>query len=137
MFCPNCGKELNEGATFCPFCGTKIEERKAIVAAEKLTQKGFFASLFDFSFKEFITLKLLKILYIIAIIVNGLITFSLILIGLEGPPTTAIIFLIGSPVLFLILTIFARVWIEALAVVFRIAENTQIIAENTKRIRNI
>jgi uncharacterized membrane protein YvbJ len=93
MFCPNCGKELNEGATFCPLCGTKIGERKAIVADEKLTQNGFFASLFDFSFKEFITLKLLKILYIIAIIVNGLIAFSLILKGLEGSPTTAIIFL--------------------------------------------
>jgi hypothetical protein len=133
MFCPNCGKELNEGATFCPLCGTKIEERKAIVADEKLPQKGFFASLFDFSFKEFMTLKLLKILYIIAIIVNGLIAFSLILIGLVGSPITAFIFLIVSPVLFLILTISARVGIEALAVVFRIAENTQSIAENTKK----
>jgi hypothetical protein len=133
MLCPNCGKELSEGATFCPFCGTKIEEKKAIVAAEKLTQKGFFASLFDFSFKEFISLKLLKILYIIVIIINGLIAFSLILIGLKQSPITAIIFLIGSPIFFLILTILARVWIEALAVAFRIAENTKIIAENTKK----
>jgi hypothetical protein len=133
MFCPNCGKELNEGATFCPLCGTKIEERKAIVADEKLTQKGFFASLFDFSFKEFISLKLLKILYIIVIIINGLIAFSLILTGLKQSPIIAIIFLIGSPILFLILTILARVWIEALAVAFRIAENTKIIAENTKK----
>jgi len=133
MFCPNCGKEISEGATFCPFCGTKIEERKAIVAAEKLTQKGFFASLFDFSFKEFISLKLLKILYILGILFNGLIVLFLILAGFKSSKATGVIFLILSPFIFLILTILARVWIEALAVAFRIAENTKIIAENTKK----
>lgn len=25
MYCPNCGKELLEGAKFCPDCGEKIE----------------------------------------------------------------------------------------------------------------
>jgi uncharacterized membrane protein YvbJ len=133
MFCPNCGKELSEGATFCPFCGTKIEERKAIVAAEKPTQKGFFVSLFDFSFKEFISLKLLKILYIIGILFNGLIVLFWVLIGFKSSIATGVILLIFSPLIFLILTILARVWIEALAVAFRIAENTKIIAENTKK----
>jgi len=132
MFCPNCGKEIREGATFCPFCGTKIEEREVVVA-EKSIEKGFFASLFDFSFKEFITLKLLKILYILAMIINGLIALSLIWKGFKESPITAIVALIVSPFLFLIFTILARIWIEMLAVAFRIAENTKIIAENTKK----
>ena len=25
MFCPNCGKEISDDATFCGFCGAKIE----------------------------------------------------------------------------------------------------------------
>jgi len=132
MFCPNCGKEIREGATFCPFCGTKIEEREVVVA-EKSIEKGFFASLFDFSFKEFITLKLLKILYILAMIINGLIALSLIWKGFKESPITAIVALIVSPFLFLIFTILARIWIEMLAVAFRIAENTKIIAENMKK----
>jgi hypothetical protein len=27
--CPNCGKEVKEGAVFCPFCGTKLAKSKA------------------------------------------------------------------------------------------------------------
>jgi len=133
MFCPNCGKEIGEGATFCPFCGTRIEEKKAVVVAEKPAQKGFFASLFDFSFKEFITLKLLKILYILGILFIGLFILFLILAGFKNSKILGIFCLILSPFIFLILTINARVWIEILAVAFRIAENTKIIAENTKK----
>ena len=29
MFCPNCGKEAQNGAQFCPNCGVKFEEPKA------------------------------------------------------------------------------------------------------------
>jgi len=25
MFCPNCGKEVNERAKFCPYCGKSLE----------------------------------------------------------------------------------------------------------------
>ena len=28
-FCPNCVKEVSEGAVFCPFCGTKLAESEA------------------------------------------------------------------------------------------------------------
>ena len=24
MFCPNCGKEIQDGSVFCPECGTRI-----------------------------------------------------------------------------------------------------------------
>jgi len=133
MFCPNCGKEIGEGATFCPFCGTKIEERKAVVVAEKPAQKGFFASLFDFSFKEFITLKLLKILYILGILFIGLILLIFIVKSFDMSTKRGIEALIASPFIFLLFTILVRIWIEILAVVFRIAENTKIIAENTKK----
>lgn len=27
MYCANCGKEINNTASFCPYCGTKIMEQ--------------------------------------------------------------------------------------------------------------
>ena len=27
MFCPECGKKIEEGALFCPECGTKITKQ--------------------------------------------------------------------------------------------------------------
>lgn len=29
MFCPNCGKEIKEGAGFCTWCGAKVQQRSA------------------------------------------------------------------------------------------------------------
>ncbi|MGC8502931.1 zinc-ribbon domain-containing protein [Desulfurella sp.] len=27
MFCPNCGKEIDDSSKFCKFCGAKIEKK--------------------------------------------------------------------------------------------------------------
>lgn len=94
----------------------------------------FIAPLFDLSFKEFITLKILKFVYILGIFINGLIVLFLILLGFAKSISNGIITLIFSPFIFIILTIFTRVWIEIMIVAFCIAENTKIIAENIERI---
>ena len=31
MYCPNCGKEINDGAAFCPHCGSAVEEQPEAV----------------------------------------------------------------------------------------------------------
>ena len=33
-YCPNCGKEIADGAKFCEACGTQIEEKKTAFATE-------------------------------------------------------------------------------------------------------
>ena len=91
--------------------------------------KGFFGRLFDLSFNEFITTKIIKVLFVIAIIfsaIGGLaIMFGMFasksFFGVVGG-------LILGPVLFLVYVILARVWMEVLIVLFRIAENTAKIA---------
>lgn len=93
--------------------------------------RGFFSSLFDFSFSSFITTKILGIIYGIAMV--GIALFTLIFIaGAFRANAAAGLFmlLIGGPLFFLLYVIMTRVWLEFLAVVFRIAENVGDIARS-------
>ena len=99
-----------------------------------MPDKGFFGALFDLSFSEFITTKLVRILYILLIIlvviglVVGLIS-SLVTMFSRGGFFEGLLGLIFVPVGALIWIIMARVWMEIIIVVFRIAENTSDLAQ--------
>lgn len=91
--------------------------------------KGFFGALFDLSFSEFVTTKMIKILYILLLILvaigfvialfSGLITmFS------RGGFLAGLVAIVLAPIGALIYIILARMWMELIIVVFRIAENT-------------
>jgi hypothetical protein len=94
-----------------------------------MEDKGFFGALFDLSFSEFVTTKLIKILYVLLLIVIaiglvvGLIS-SLVTMFSRGGFLTGLLGLIFTPIGALIWVIMARVWMELIIVVFRIAENT-------------
>jgi len=90
-------------------------------------------ALLDTSFTEFITLKLLKFIYILGLIgivlsigVTALAAFSQgFLYGIGGLIVGVIAIVLSALVL--------RVYMELIAVVFRIAKNTREIADNTAR----
>lgn len=90
-----------------------------------MEEKGFFGRLFDLSFSEFITTSIIKVLYIIAII-GSAIGALFILGGLFATKTFGgvLMGLILAPVVFILYVILARIWLETLIVLFRIAENT-------------
>jgi len=94
-----------------------------------MQEKGFFGRLFDLSFNEFITTSIIKVLYIIAII-GSAIGALFILGGLFATKTFGgvLMGLILAPIVFILYVILARVWLEVLIVLFRIAENTAKIA---------
>lgn len=94
-----------------------------------MQEKGFFGRLFDLSFNEFITTSIIKVLYIIAII-GSAIGALFILGGLFATKTFGGILmgLVLAPIVFILYVILARVWLEVLIVLFRIAENTAKIA---------
>ncbi len=92
-------------------------------------ESNFFKSLFDMSFDEFITTKIIKILYIISIIGSGIIGLMIILSGFAtNSGAMGVFFLILGPVVAFINIIVSRVWLELIMVIFKIAENTNIIA---------
>lgn len=94
-----------------------------------MQEKGFIGRLFDLSFNEFITTKIIKVLFIIAIIGSAFGGLA-IMLGLFASKSFwgVIGGLIAGPVVFFLYVIMARVWMEVLIVLFRIAENTAKIA---------
>ena len=131
--CAKCGAALLEGAIFCGSCGASVPPSAPAarmsppISMEQGT--GFFASLFDFSFTEFITTKLIKFLYGLGMLLGGLMALALIIAGFTQKAIVGILFLILSPLVFLLYVIAARVWLELIIVVFRIAEHTAEIAK--------
>ena len=91
-------------------------------------QKGFFASLFDFSFTSFVTLKFLRIIYIVALGVIGLIGLGLFLTYLSQGGVYVLIAIVGTPILMLVYLVLVRVGLETIALLYRIEENTSIMA---------
>lgn len=92
-------------------------------------QKGFFASLFDFSFSEFITIRIVRFLYMLSIIVAVLGTLVSIVSGFVADVTVGLLALVGSPITLFVIVVLARVYMELVIVTFRIAENTTRLVE--------
>jgi len=96
--------------------------------------KGFLGALFDFSFTEFITPKLIKVLYGLSIAGAGLV--ALLLIGSAFRVSAAgglLMLLIGAPLLFLVWVIYTRLLLEMIIIIFRISEHTAQIAEQGRK----
>lgn len=87
-------------------------------------EKGFFGSLFDLSFSEFVTTKIIKFLFILAVIASGIGAIAVIAAGFTKSLALGILMIVLSPVVFIIYVIVARVYLEIVIVIFRIAENT-------------
>lgn len=86
--------------------------------------KGFLGSLFDLSFSQMITTKLVKIFYIITIGMSCLISLSMIIGGFSNSAGSGFLMLILAPIVFFLQIIFSRIWLELVIVAFKIADNT-------------
>ena len=91
--------------------------------------KSFFASLFDFSFTSFITIKLIKFIYILALVGVALSALGLLGMGFSNGFTTGIISLIAAPIYALLMTMLVRVWMEMIIVMFRISDDVNKISK--------
>ena len=93
-----------------------------------MENKGFLATLFDLSFGEFVTTRVIKVLFILGVVFSGIGAFMVILAGFRGGALTGIVALLLSPVVFFLYVLGTRIWCEIIVVLFRIAENTGKIA---------
>jgi Domain of unknown function (DUF4282) len=98
------------------------------MANGSMETKGFFAALFDFGFTSFVTLRFLKVIY--AILVCVILLFGLIFLigGLAAGGGELVLAIILAPTITLLYLIFTRVYMEIIALFFRIGENTSIMA---------
>ena len=86
--------------------------------------KGFLGCLFDVSFLQMITTKLVKIFYIFSIGLSSIIALGMIIGGFSKSAGTGFEMLILAPIVFLLLIIFSRICLELVIVAFKIADNT-------------
>src|SRR4028118_117507 len=83
---------------------------------------GFFRALFDFSFSQFVTTRLVRLLYAIGVVLAVVVAVGAIIGGFSESAGAGIAALIVAPLIFLLVVILARVQLEIIIVVFRIAE---------------
>lgn len=103
-----------------PFSGTPGQQHK----------RTGLGALFDFGFNHFVTLSVIRILYVL-----GLCLIVLVWLGAIGSALLSMNFLsaLGAIVIgggaALVYVIFFRIWLEIIVVVFRIGENTSRLVE--------
>ncbi|QVJ00644.1 DUF4282 domain-containing protein [Nocardiopsis eucommiae] len=89
---------------------------------------GFFAALFDFSFREFITSRIIRIVYVLWLVLiafgflAGLVS-SIALMGDEDFGVLGFFLLIGTFIGTAVWVLVSRITLELLIVVFRISED--------------
>ncbi len=88
------------------------------------SQPSFFGSLFDFSFSRFVTIRLVKFLYVISVISLVVVMIGVIIVGFtEAVSGVEVVgWIVLGPVLALFHLIMVRVLLELVVVVFRVGE---------------
>jgi uncharacterized membrane protein len=95
--------------------------------------RGFFAALFDFSFTDLLTTKVIRFLYIVSIIAVAISAVVFIIGGFEVSSAMGLLILVLSTILFLLSVILVRVYLELIIVMFRIAEHVRDISNKLDR----
>ncbi len=92
-------------------------------------EKSFLGTLMDFSFTSFITVRFIKVLYALAIVLGGITALYFVFNGLRSSPAEGVLALILAAIGLFLWMLYVRVVLEIVIVVFRIAEYTAHIAE--------
>ena len=91
--------------------------------------KGFFKSLFDFSFTSFITPKIIRIVFGIVIVLVGLAALIYVIVAFRANLVLGIVtLLILAPLGFLFYVIWTRIVLEVVMAIFTIADSTRALA---------
>jgi len=92
------------------------------------SQKALIESLVDFSFGEFVTLRIIKLLYALHLLVGLIVAIGLVLSGFRESTAQGLLLLILGAVGLIFWTLYVRVLLEVLIAIFRVAERVTRIA---------
>lgn len=85
-------------------------------------EKNFFAGLFDFSFNHSLLRRLVKLLYVIAILSGGIMVVACVVLGMQQSPAQGLINLVAGVVALFVGTLVVRLFLELCLVIQRIAD---------------
>jgi hypothetical protein len=148
MFCTNCGASNKDDAKFCINCADPLSDvqiERRLLRPRVLNEGSFFKKvdflqgLFHFSSGPFVSSKMMKFLYGLSILSAGLIALLFVIVGFSISRWFGIFALvIGGPLIFLLIGIYSRVFLEVVLVIFRIGNHmanigmTHIVEPNTE-----
>lgn len=95
---------------------------------------GVIATLFNFSFTEFLTLKVVRLLYVVAVVGGGLAALIVGFAGFSRSFMTGAGTLLIAALVYLVGLALTRIWLEAMVVFFRLADSTAEVAEQAAQI---
>lgn len=96
--------------------------------------QAFARALFDLRFTKFITTKIVPILFILGCIAIAMSYLTAVVTAFSHHVSTGLlVMLVVGPVMSLIYVVFLRVLLEVVIVLFRILENTQVMARDASR----
>ena len=100
---------------------------------EPINSDAGIGALLDLSFKRFITLSVIKVLYILGLLLLAIGWLIMVIMGFTaGGILGGLGALIVGTILIFIEAIFLRVWLELICVIFRIGENTSKLVEQDR-----
>jgi hypothetical protein len=88
-------------------------------------EKSFFAGLFDFGFNSSLLRRLVKILYVLAIVFGGIAVVARVVVGYQQSPADGIINLVVGIVSLFVGVLLVRALLELALVILRIAESIE------------
>jgi len=92
-------------------------------------QRGFLGALFDISFSELITTRVIKVLFVLGIIGGAVLMVTQIIGAFMYSAGIGVLVLLISPIVFTLYVIVARIYLEVLTVIFRISDDVRRIAD--------
>lgn len=97
--------------------------------------KGFFAGLFDFSFQNLVTPKVIKVVYILALVMLALGVLGglgmILVLLIQGEILPALAFMIILPIYTFLGLLVMRIYHELIILGFRVLETLEAIKKNT------
>lgn len=93
---------------------------------------GILPALKDWSFSRFITISLVRFMYVLGLVLLTLGFVIAIFTGFAQGFGSGLIYIIGSAIGFALGVLWLRVSLEMVVVVFRIADNTSVLAKHAR-----
>jgi hypothetical protein len=87
--------------------------------------KNFFAGLFDFSFHHSLLRRLVKLLYVIAIVFGGITVVACVVLGYQQSPAQGLINLVAGIVALFVGVLVVRLLLELALLILRIVEGIE------------
>jgi len=133
MVCNDCGASNENDAKFCIHCGGSFSmfRRVKVLLYNRSSHTGFsfrplhfLQALFDVSFKQFVSFKIIKRVYALSILFAGLVALLFVIAGFHSSLWFGIlVLLIGAPLIFLLIVLYSRVVLELVLFNFGTADS--------------